>query len=67
LRLLSHLVHRLLYSLLLGSFLEGVLYGLVGGDQLLELRARLLLGVGKLLQEFLELGAVVLQLTLEGP
>jgi hypothetical protein len=65
--LLSSLVHRIFHTLLLGDLVEGVFYRLVGGHELLELRPGLLLGVGKLFKEFLELGAVVLHLTLERP
>jgi hypothetical protein len=65
--LLSSLVHRIFHTLLLGDLVEGVFYRLIGGHKLLELRPGLLLGVGKLFKEFLELGAVVLNLTLERP
>src|SRR5919107_485097 len=47
--LLDGLVHRVLQALLLSDLVEGVLYGLVGGDHLLKLRPGVLLGFGELL------------------
>ena len=60
--LLGGLVHRVVESLVTGRLVEGVLDLRVGVDHLLQLRLRLRRG---LLHQALELGAVVLQLTLE--
>ncbi len=59
-------VHRLSHALLLGDdIVEGVSYDLVGFAHLFEVGAAVLLGLGELVEQFLELGSVVLDLALE--
>src|SRR5215217_5788826 len=62
LRLLGRIVHRVVESLVAGRLVEGALDLCIGVDHLLQLRLRLRRG---LLHQALELGAVVLDLTLE--